>query len=153
MGDFDGNGQVDLATYQPNPVNKFFFDLNPHLSGPHPNGHLNATLDAASTFGFIGVRTLPVAADMDHDGTTDIGLWVPDRSGVAGDNTGEWYFLTSNFATPTTGTVDTLNTSSRPRPWATTSSPASATATPSRSWATSIRRRRRPPAPAARADR
>ena len=34
-------------------------------------------------FGFTGNPELPVAADMDQDGIDDIGLWVPDRAGVA----------------------------------------------------------------------
>ena len=80
VGDFDGDGLVDLATYQVNPVNKFFFDL-----GANGYGQVDATIDAASQFGFIGVRTRPVAADMDQDGTTDVGLWVPDRSGATAD--------------------------------------------------------------------
>ena len=65
VGDFDGDGIVDLATYQPNPVNKFFFDF-----GANGYGQIDATIDAASQFGFIGVRSRPVAADMDarrHD--------------------------------------------------------------------------------------
>ena len=52
--------------------------------------------DATINFGFIGLREKPVAADMDQDGIDDIGLWVPDRAGVAPVENGEWYFLVSN---------------------------------------------------------
>ncbi len=111
VGDFDGDGIVDLATYQPSPVNKFFFDF-----GANGYGQIDATIDAASVFGFNSVRARPVAADMDADGTTDVGLWVPDRAGAANDQLGEWYFLMSNFATPTTDTVNTLNHQFSPTP-------------------------------------
>ena len=53
---------------------------------------------------------------MDHDGTTDIGLWVPDRAGATGDHIGEWYFLLSNFVPPTTGTAVTLDHQFSPTP-------------------------------------
>ncbi len=111
VGDFDGDGILDLATYQPSPVNKFFFDF-----GANGYGQIDAVIDATSVFGFNTVRALPVAADMDADGTTDVGLWVPDRAGASNDNLGEWYFLLSNFAKPTTGTVDTLNHQFSPTP-------------------------------------
>jgi hypothetical protein len=32
---------------------------------------------------------------MDQDGITDIGLWVPDRSGITPQEAGEWFFLIS----------------------------------------------------------
>jgi hypothetical protein len=111
VGDFDGDGVVDLATYQVNPVNKFFFDM-----GNNGYGQVDATIDAVSQFGFIGVRTLPAAADMDKDGKTDVGLWVPDRSGATVDHIGEWYFLMSNSATATIGTVNTLDHQFSPTP-------------------------------------
>jgi hypothetical protein len=111
VGDFDGDGKIDLATYQVNPINKFFFDL-----GANSYGQQDATIDAASQFGYIGVRTQPVAADMDRDGTTDLGLWVPDRSGATGEHIGEWSFLMSNFAAPTPGTVATLDHQFSPTP-------------------------------------
>ena len=45
---------------------------------------------------FIGARDRIVAADMDADGVDDIGVWIPDRSGAATDQLGEWYMLVSN---------------------------------------------------------
>lgn len=93
VGDFDGDGYDDLATWQDD---TFQFDL--------ANGALrgwDGIVDASVTFrfGFIGVRERPVAADLDQDGYDDIGLWVPDRSGVAPIESGEWYILVSNGTT------------------------------------------------------
>jgi uncharacterized linocin/CFP29 family protein len=93
VGDFDGDGYDDLATWQDD---TFQFDL--------ANGALrgwDGIVDASVTFrfGFIGVRERPVAADLDQDGYDDIGLWVPDRSGVAPIESSEWYILVSNGTT------------------------------------------------------
>ena len=70
VGDFDGDGLFDLATWK-NDV--FYFDL-----AHNGFGHQDATIN----FGFPGLGESPLAADMDADGVTDIGLWVPPRSGV-----------------------------------------------------------------------
>jgi len=86
VGDFDGDGTDDLATlnYQ---RNRFEFDLS-------ASGLVGDSIDLP--FGeFIGVRERAVAADMNQDGIDDIGLWVPDRSGVLPEKAGEWYFLVS----------------------------------------------------------
>ncbi|MDD4266796.1 MAG: Ig-like domain-containing protein [Thermoguttaceae bacterium] len=93
VGDFDGDGYDDLATWQDD---TFQFDL--------ANGVLrgwDGIVDDSVTFrfGFIGVRERPVAADLDGDGYDDIGLWVPDRSGVAPIESSEWYILVSNGTT------------------------------------------------------
>ena len=74
VGDFDGDGFDDLATWADN---RFMIDL--------AHGTLrgwDGVADEVFTFGFIGVRERPVAADMDQDGVDDLGLWVPDREGV-----------------------------------------------------------------------
>jgi hypothetical protein len=87
VGDFDGDGFDDLATWTDN---RFMIDL--------ANGSLrgwDGFADEVFTFGFIGVRERPVAADMDQDGFADLGLWVPDREGVTDRDTSEWYFLVS----------------------------------------------------------
>jgi hypothetical protein len=87
VGDFDGDGFDDLATYVDD---HFEFDLaNGVLRGW--DGHVDAVID----FGFIGVRERPVAADMNRDGIDDIGLWVPDRAGATPEEISEWYFLIS----------------------------------------------------------
>ena len=88
VGDFDGDGHVDLGTYRDD---VFYFQL--WDSGIND---YSTSVKTITTLGLIGVRERPVAADMDQDGITDIGLWAPDRSGATGDNIGEWYFLLSN---------------------------------------------------------
>ncbi len=105
VGDFDGDGFDDLGTWQDD---QFTFLLTGD-SDPDPDkwdkAWLKGTAKEATItkgnfgsegFGFIGVREKPVAADMDQDGIDDIGLWVPDRAGVAPVENGEWYFLVSN---------------------------------------------------------
>ncbi len=106
VGDFDGNGFVDLATYRPD-LNTFFFDLNPLGGGPH----VLTTL----AWGVAGVNERPVAADMNRDGVTDIGLFAPNRAGVTPAGTAEWYFLLST-GTPVAGTINTLNHAFDPAP-------------------------------------
>jgi hypothetical protein len=87
VGDFDGDGFDDLATWTDN---RFMIDL--------AEGTLrgwDGVADQVFTFGFIGVRERPVAADMNQDGFDDLGLWVPDRTGVTDRDQSEWYFLIS----------------------------------------------------------
>lgn len=89
-GDFDGDGYTDLATYK---KGYFYFDLTNDDENSW-DGAVNDTF-RVPFLSFIGTNERPVAADMNQDGITDIGLWVPDRSGV-GDNLGEWYFFISD---------------------------------------------------------
>jgi hypothetical protein len=106
VGDFDGSGHFELATYQPD--NKIFqFDLNPLGPGPHNIVTIN--------FGFPGVGARPVAADLNGDGITDIGLFVPGQQGSTPDVTVDWYWLQST-GTPIVGTVNTLNHAFSPTP-------------------------------------
>jgi hypothetical protein len=106
-GDFDGDGRVDLATWQ---SDRFLFDLA-------FNG-LSGNADAVINFGFPGVLERPVAGDLNLDGVDDIGLFVPGRDGVTPREAAEWYFLVST-GTPVPGTVSTLNHAFRPAPFGT----------------------------------
>jgi hypothetical protein len=94
VGDFDGDGFDDLATYS-NDV--WSFDLSsigptihPDLPGLSGNGS-----EQTIKFGFIGTGERPVVADMNQDGIEDVGLWVPAREGVTPREQSEWYFLIS----------------------------------------------------------
>ncbi len=91
VGDFDGDGFDDLATWADD---RYMIDL--------ANGALrgwDGFADTVFTFGFIGVRERPVAADLNQDGFDDLGLWVPDREGATDRDRSEWYFLLSEGQT------------------------------------------------------
>ena len=105
VGDFDGSGNISLATYRPD-LREFFFDLDPFAGGPHY---------ATISFGVGSVNARPVAADFNRDGVTDIGLFVPDGSTTTPSDTADWYILQST-GTPTAGTVNTLNHPFDPTP-------------------------------------
>jgi hypothetical protein len=98
VGDFDGDGKDDLATYK---NGAFSFDL----ASNGLTGNADATI---TTFGFFGPFEAPVAADLNLDGVDDIGLFVPERNGPPPSEVGQWFFLVSTGA-PVTGTVNTLN--------------------------------------------
>ncbi len=85
VGDFDGDGRLDLGTYQPD-NNLFQFDLG-------VNGY--GQLDRIVSFGFAGVRERPIVHDMDRDGFTDIGLYVPGAMATDANELASWYILTS----------------------------------------------------------
>lgn len=107
VGDFDGDGNDDLAVYNDS---LFLFDLT-------ADGNLDGMPDDNIIFGFSGVLERPVAADMDEDGIDDIGLWVPRNSGQTLRPESEWFFLLSGFAEPVAGTVNTLDHAFTPEPF------------------------------------
>ncbi|MGQ9503918.1 MAG: Ig-like domain-containing protein [Thermogutta sp.] len=87
VGDFDGDGFDDLATWRDD---TFYVDL---ANGVRRGW--DGLADFTFRFGFIGTQERPVAADLDQDGFDDLGLWVPNRSGQTPGEAGEWYFLVS----------------------------------------------------------
>ncbi len=99
VGDFDDDGAEDLGTY--NAVNNTFMLSLSTGGGGIANPSITTTFRIGNGFPFIGVRDRPVAGDVDGDGIDDIGLWVPDRSGVLPSEAAEWYFLVSGGAAVT----------------------------------------------------
>ena len=96
VGDFDGNGTDDLATFN-NSTNTFTFDTN-------RDGIADYTWRVADDVGrFVGLSGFtdrPVAGDLNLDGIDDIGLWVTDRQGTLPRNSGEYFFWVSDRANP-----------------------------------------------------
>jgi len=90
VGDFDNDGKDDLGAWS---SDKFVLDLTTAADGTP--GVVDGLFDASFTFGFASTRERPVAADFDGDGIDDLGLWVPDRAGVAPSESAEWYLLIS----------------------------------------------------------
>jgi hypothetical protein len=97
VGDFDGDGKIDLGTYS-NGV--FYFDLSSKDAGGKLTGNYNATIDVQTdvpnNIGFAGVLSRPVAADINQDGITDIGLFVSGQMENNAAAPTEWYWLISN---------------------------------------------------------
>ena len=114
-GDFDGDGDDDVATYVAAPNlgtgNRFFVDLNNAAAGSPIviNGadHSFGVGVGVSFFGFPGVRERPVAGDMNGDGIDDFGLWVPDGTTLVPGDQGQWFFLVSGYDIPTSAAVET----------------------------------------------
>ncbi len=98
VGDFDGNGQDDLATYV-NDTNTFHFDMN-------RNGTVDSTWEVRDTVkrfaGLSGFTDRPLVGDLNLDGVDDIGLWVKGRNGQLPAEAGEFFFWVSDrkAATP-----------------------------------------------------
>ncbi|NLY02819.1 MAG: DUF4394 domain-containing protein, partial [Rhodopirellula sp.] len=119
VGDFDGDGKDDLATWADD---QFWFDLADDVNPNNGYGfYSQGNRDAMINFGFIGIRERPAAADIDQDGIDDLALYVPDQTGVAPSETAEWFILMSNdlpggVLKRQTGTVVTLDHAFSPDP-------------------------------------
>jgi hypothetical protein len=120
VGDFDGNGNDDLAVFN---SNQWSFDLSFNALAQS-----TASSDTSLIWGFPGVLDKPVAADMDQDGIDDIGLWVPRNGPNPPRIIAEWYFLVSGDFDPTpdngvdnrqrvSGTINMLNHPFSPVPF------------------------------------
>jgi hypothetical protein len=104
VGNFDGSGHIEFATYQAS-KELWTFDLNPF------GVHNIVTLQWGFSTG------VPAAADMNGDGVTDIGLFVPQTGGDDGPFApAGWYWLVFQ-GTPTVGTINTLAHAFNPSPF------------------------------------
>ncbi len=112
VGDFDGDGRTDLATYSSS-LNRFFFDLTTAADGSA--GVLDGTFDDSFTWGFAGVLERPFAGDFNLDGIDDFGLMVPDQDGT-GPGVAEWYVLRSIPNQAQAGTINSLKHAFSPTP-------------------------------------
>ncbi len=106
VGDFDGNGEDDLAVFN---NNTFRFDMN--------TAGFDGFSDRTMVWGFPGVLDRPVATDMNQDGIDDIGLWVPRNSAQSNRPIAEWYFLISDAALQANGTINAINHPFTPVPF------------------------------------
>lgn len=88
VGDFDGDGFDDLATWH---EGEFAFDF---ARGERRGW--DGIVDATARFDFAAAGERPVAADMDGDGIDDLGLWHPAGSIPAPVDSAEWYFIVSH---------------------------------------------------------
>ncbi|MEM1070516.1 MAG: dockerin type I domain-containing protein, partial [Planctomycetota bacterium] len=104
VGDFNGDGSDDLATFD-NDTGIFSFALidpvDSYVGGPNVIGFDQIdpeTLVNGVPFGFIfsGFGERPVSADVNLDGVDDLVMWVPDRDGQVPMASGEFHFLVSD---------------------------------------------------------
>jgi hypothetical protein len=114
VGDFDGDGLDDLATWDAGNSGAQFdgvfqFDLA-------DNG-LTGSVEHTLAFDLAGVFQYAVAADMNGDGIDDLGLFVTRREAVFPAEAGEWFFLISDTSLQQTGQITALNHAFTPVPF------------------------------------
>ncbi|MFO0943474.1 MAG: dockerin type I domain-containing protein [Pirellulales bacterium] len=92
VGDFNGDGADDLATFTPS-TNTFRFDTNRDGSADFV---WNVSDQVGRFIGLTGFTMLPIAGDMNLDGIDDVGLWVKGRSAVLPRNMAETFMWLSD---------------------------------------------------------
>lgn len=105
VGDFDGDGMDDLATWDAT-TNTFYISATNSGGGP-TNPIQTFSFRIGNGFPFLGARERPVAGDLDGDGLDELGLFVPDRSGIPVQEAAEWYLFSS--IAPDGNSVGVLN--------------------------------------------
>ncbi|MEL6896698.1 MAG: dockerin type I domain-containing protein, partial [Planctomycetota bacterium] len=93
VGDFNGDGNDDFATYN-NATGVFTFDTDGDFLAD--DSALFGLPGLGNAGGFSGFGEKPVAGDLNLDGIDDLGLWVPGREGVGLDPLAEYHFLVSD---------------------------------------------------------
>jgi hypothetical protein len=99
-GDFNGDGIEDLGTWQ---TDVFQFNFGSQPGGAGTPVVYSGNVDYKINFGFPGVGEVPLAADIDQDGVTDVGLWIPGRAGTVPQEAAQELFLLSNDLPTTFG--------------------------------------------------
>jgi hypothetical protein len=92
VGDFDGNGVDDLATFN-DFRNRFEIDL----LGP---GFAPGNIDRVLLFGFPGTNDQPVAGDINQDGIDDLGLYAPQEGAGTPDEQAFFHLMITQGGPP-----------------------------------------------------
>ncbi|MGA2617473.1 MAG: Ig-like domain-containing protein [Thermoguttaceae bacterium] len=87
VGDFDGDGNTDLATWNYH-TDTFYVSFAIDNYDP-------GLIQSFQIAGPVGSNARPVATDIDHDGYDDLGLWVPNYGAPSTQKPADWYFLES----------------------------------------------------------
>ncbi|MBW3598393.1 MAG: hypothetical protein KY475_14115, partial [Planctomycetes bacterium] len=98
VGDFDGDGVEDLATF-----NDFRGRIEIDLAA---DGY--GDIDRVLLFSFPGLNERPVAADVNQDGFDDIGLFVPQQGAATPDEQALFHILVSADITHVDGMDPTI---------------------------------------------
>ena len=117
VGDFDGDGHIDLATYDVNHFTFYFqlWDSTTNKWDIQKSVTISNNLLPGGYGVQLGPNTKPVAADMNQDGICDIGLYTPVGTGSLNQSPSDWYWWISS-GVPTPGTVVALNHAFSPTP-------------------------------------
>ena len=89
VGDFDGDGLPDLATWSDG---AFYVALS--------SAQYNYQVNVIIPFNLPSATVRPVAADINGDGIDDLGLWLPNNGVPSTTKPADWYFIPSSPSNP-----------------------------------------------------